>query len=83
MNHEERWLPVYTAQGMAEASIITGRLETEDIPVKLKYEAAGRIYALTVDGLGEVKVLVPSSYFAKARRVLMDIYQDEEIPWES
>ena len=64
-------------------NLMIGFRETEDIPVKLKYEAAGRIYALTVDGLGEVKVMVPSSYFDKARRVLMDIFKDEEIPWES
>lgn len=79
----DEWVTVYFAQGMAEASIIKGRLETEDIPVKLKYEAAGRIYALTVDGLGEVKILVPASCQEKARRTLMNIYRDEEIPWES
>lgn len=80
---EDEWLTVYVAQGMAQASIVSGRLETEDIPVKLKYEAAGRIYALTVDGLGEVRVQVPAPLLDKARRILMDIYRDDEIPWEA
>jgi len=80
---ENKWTTVFVAQGMAQASIVTGRLETEEIPVKLKYEAAGRIYALTVDGLGEVRVQVPAELLDKARRVLMDIYRDDEIPWES
>lgn len=80
---ENKWSTVYVAQGMAQASIISGRLETEGIPVKLKYEAAGRIYALTVDGLGEVRVQVPASALEQARRVLMDIYKEDEIPWES
>lgn len=68
---------------MAQASIVSGRLETEGIPVKLKYEAAGRIYALTVDGLGEVKVQVPAALLEKARLTLMAIYRDDEIPWDS
>jgi len=84
MQHEDgTWLTIYIAQGMAQASIIVGRLETEEIPTKLKYEAAGRIYSLTVDGLGQVEVLVPAALLEKARRVLMDIYREEEIPWES
>lgn len=80
---EKDWSTVYIAQGMAQASIISGRLETEGIPIKLQYEAAGRIYGLTVDGLGEVKVQVPASLLEQARRVLMDIYKEDEIPWDS
>ncbi len=82
-NPENKWSTVFVAQGMTQASIVSGRLETEGIPIKLKYEAAGRIYALTVDGLGEVKVQVPASLLEEARRVLMDIYREDEIPWES
>ena len=79
----EEWQTVYIAQGMAQANIVSGRLETEGIPVKLKYEAAGRIYALTVDGLGEVRVQIPADLLEKARHILMDIYREDEIPWES
>jgi hypothetical protein len=82
-NLETEWKTVYVAQGMAQASIVSGRLETEGIPTELKYEAAGRIYGLTVDGLGEVKIQVPASLLEQARRVLMEIYREDEIPWDS
>jgi hypothetical protein len=42
-----------------EAQIIKGRLESEGIPVLLSYESAGLVYGLTIDGLGEVKIMVP------------------------
>ena len=67
---------------MTNANIIVGRLETEGIPARLKYEAAGTIYAVTIDGLGEVKVMVPSNYLEKAREVLSVSYTDKDIDWE-
>ncbi len=45
------WVQICAVSGMATAKIITGRLESEDIPARLLYEAAGPIYAITVDGL--------------------------------
>ena len=52
----EDWGVVTAASGLTNARIITGRLETEGIPTRLRYEAAGAIYAITIDGLGEVKI---------------------------
>ena len=80
--NEKNWRTVFKAQGMHEAAIVNGRLETEGIPVRLRYESAGPIYAITVDGLGEVQIMVPDDQFEEARRVLMNIYRDEEIPWK-
>jgi hypothetical protein len=79
---EEDWRVVHIASGMTNANIIVGRLETEGIPARLKYEAAGTIYAVTIDGLGEVKVMVPSNYLEKAREVLSVSYTDKDIDWE-
>lgn len=79
---EEEWKIVHIASGMTNANIIVGRLETEGIPTKLKYEAAGTIYAVTINGLGEVKVMVPSNYLEKARKILSMSYRDEDIDWE-
>jgi len=67
---------------MTNANIIVGRLKTEGIPTRLKYEAAGTIYAVTIDGLGEVRVMVPSNCLEKAREVLSISYRDEDIDWE-
>ncbi|MCK9274636.1 MAG: DUF2007 domain-containing protein [Syntrophales bacterium] len=76
------WKIIYTAAGMAEARIITGRLEAEDIPVKLEYEAIGAIYGLTIDGLGEVRILVPERYEHDAKEALAVIYDENEIVWD-
>lgn len=79
---EEKWETAYTASGITNAKIVVGRLETEGIPTRLKYEAVGAIYAITIDGLGEVDVLVPLSSLEKAREVLSQIYDDRDIDWE-
>ena len=67
---------------MTMAKIITGRLESEDIPTRLHYEAAGPIYAITVDGLGEVRILVPAPEQERARAILSQTYEDGELDWE-
>ncbi len=61
---------VCTMQGALQASVIKSHLESEGIPVLLEYESAGRVFGLTVDGLGEVRVLVPESVIEDARRVI-------------
>ena len=79
---EEKWEVACTASGMTNANIVLGRLETEGIPAKLKYEAVGAIYAITIDGLGKVDILVPASYLPKAREILARTYDDGDIEWE-
>jgi hypothetical protein len=53
-----------------EAQVIKGRLENEGIPVLLSYESAGVVYGITVDGLGEVKVMVPEHLAEEAKQIL-------------
>lgn len=79
---EEKWKIVHIASGMVNANIIVGRLETEGIPTRLKYEAAGTIYAINIDGLGEVKIMIPASCLEEARMILSTSYKDEDIDWE-
>jgi hypothetical protein len=76
------WVQICAVSGMATAKIITGRLESEDIPARLLYEAAGPIYAITVDGLGEVRILVPAREEERARAVLSQTYEDGDLAWE-
>jgi len=47
-----------------------GRLKSEGIPVLLSYESAGLVYGLTVDGLGEVKIMVPNRLAEEAKEIL-------------
>jgi len=69
MSADEQLVTVYIATQM-EAEIIKGRLESEGIPVLLNYESAGLVYGITVDGLGEVKVMVPKRLAEEAREIL-------------
>jgi len=69
MSADEQLVTVYIATQM-EAQIIKGRLESEGIPVLLNYESAGLVYGITVDGLGEVKVMVPKRMAEEAREIL-------------
>lgn len=54
------------------AQIIRARLEDHGIPSALSYERASIVYGLTVDGLGEVRILVPQSLYEQARAVLAE-----------
>jgi len=76
---DEKWEVAHVAAGMIHAHIVAGRLETEGIPVRLGYEAVGVIYGLTVDGLGEVRIMVPARYIDKAREVLADRFEESDI----
>jgi len=69
MSADEQLVTVCIATQM-EAQIIKGRLESEGIPVLLNYESAGLVYGITVDGLGEVKVMVPKRLAEEAREIL-------------
>lgn len=76
------WESVATASGMAQANIIVGRLESEGISTRLHYEAAGAIYAITIDGLGEVRILVPAADRERAAEVLCRFWDEKDLPWE-
>ncbi len=79
---EENWQVVSATSGVIKAKIIEGRLVAEGIPVRLQYEPIGEIYAITVDGLGEVQILVPEQWLDHARRVLEKEYREEDLDWE-
>ncbi len=59
-----------TVQGELQANVIKGHLESEGIPCLLKYESVGKVFGLTVDGLAEVKVLVPGEFAEEARGIV-------------
>jgi hypothetical protein len=69
---------VRTCQGLLLGELYKSKLEAMDIPVLLKYDAAGPVYGITVDGLGEVRVMVPSDFADEARLLLKDLPHDEE-----
>lgn len=69
---------VRTCQGLLLGELYKSKLEAMDIPVLLKYDAAGPVYGITVDGLGAVRVMVPSDFADEARALLEDLPRDAE-----
>jgi hypothetical protein len=71
---------ISTVQGELVANVIKSHLESEGIPVLLKYESAGRVYGITMDGLGQISVLVPRELAEKAKHIIepQEIGQAEE-----
>lgn len=69
MSTQEQLVAICTARQM-EAQIIKGRLESEGIPTLLSYESASLVYGLTIDGLGEVKIMVPAHLVKEAKEIL-------------
>ncbi|MDD5167342.1 MAG: DUF2007 domain-containing protein [Syntrophales bacterium] len=79
---EKPWKEIRSVSGMTHAKLITGRLAAEGIATRLKYEAAGVIYAITVDGLGEVRILVPEEEWDRAREILAEQFEEKDFDWE-
>ncbi len=65
----------HSRQGAAQ--IIRARLEDSGIPAALSYESAGLVYGLTVNGIGDVRILVPRSFYDEAKAVLEDSTEPE------
>jgi hypothetical protein len=61
---------VYTSQGHMRANVAKLKLEAAGIPAMLSYQSVGRVWGLTVDGIGEVRVLVPEQYATEAQTLL-------------
>ena len=66
----ERLVEVYCARGEAEAQVIKGLLESYDIPSVLQSNAAPSVHIFTVDGMGEVRVMVRESMAADAKELI-------------
>ena len=64
------YVTVYVAASLPEAHVIKGKLETEDIPVLLRYESGGTVFGLVGGGLGSVDVQVPRPLVERARTLL-------------
>jgi len=67
---DDALVSVYTSNGPLAAEVVKGRLQSAGIPAILKYESVGRVYGLTLDGLGAVQVLVHREREQEARELL-------------
>ena len=66
----EQMTEVYLAFGEAEARFIKSVLEDNGIPCLLKSSAAPSVHVITVDGMGETKVMVWESMAEMARELI-------------
>lgn len=67
-------IEIYVTSGLLQAEIIKGKLEANGVPVLLEYESLGPVMGLTLDGLGQVRVLVPEDQ-AEIARALLEEYE--------
>jgi hypothetical protein len=79
--HRPGMTVVCRTAGVLQAEIVKGRLESAGIPAMLDYESLGRVMGVTVDGLGEVRILVPTEHAEDARQ-LLESQPDDEQPTE-
>lgn len=70
MNKKGKLVEVYRARGEAEACIIKGLLESNGIQSILMSHAAPSVHVFTVDGMGEVRVMVDESMAEEARNLI-------------
>jgi len=71
MGGKSKLVSVYSGNYL-QAQIVKGRLESEGVPSLLRYEGAGLVYGVTVDGLGEARVMVPEALAEEAKAIVAD-----------
>lgn len=68
---------VRRCQGLLLAELYRSKLTAMGIPTLLEYESAGPVIGITVDGLGEVAILVPAEMAGEAAELLEELGPDE------
>jgi hypothetical protein len=79
---ESPYVTVYVATSLPEAHVIKGKLETDNIPVLLRYESGGTVFGLVGGELGSVDVQVPRLLEERARMLLEDDQEPADSPLE-
>ncbi len=69
-------IQIYSVAGILTAEVLKGKLESVGIPVLLRYESLGPVMGLTVNGLGEVRILVPTDFVEDARQVIFELEEN-------
>ena len=70
MSKAEKLVEVYKSASEMEAQVIKGLLESYGISCLLKSNAAPSVHMFTVDGMGEVEVMVWDSMVERARKLI-------------
>ena len=70
MSGGEGLVEIYRSASEMEALVIKSLLESYDIPCLLKSNAAPSVHMFTIDGMGEVRVMVVNSMAERARKLI-------------
>lgn len=68
---EEQLIEVYRAKGEMEALVIKSLLENCHIPCLLRSHASPSVHVFTMDGMGEVRVMVSKEQSVKAMELIV------------
>ena len=67
---EIKWEVVARTDGLIQAQIMAGRLQSEGIPVRAWQEAAGQVFGLSIGPMGTGYVAVPEEFVEQAMEIL-------------
>jgi len=70
MPSESNEVKIVRVPGGISAEAIVAALRGSGIPARVQGEAVGLIYGLTLNGLGEVSIVVPEEFVEDARSIL-------------
>jgi hypothetical protein len=71
LSKHKELVEVYHARNEMEAQVIKSLLESFDIPCFLKSNAAPSVHMFTMDGMGEVRVMVMASLAEAAKELIV------------
>lgn len=77
-NNSSDLMVVYTTHVFEEAHIISGKLQSHDIPAMVDREAAAQALGLTLGRLGELRVLVREQDYHRAIELLAESDESDE-----
>jgi tRNA (pseudouridine54-N1)-methyltransferase len=66
----------HSVWGEPKAQLIKSLLEDFDIPVNLLRHAPPSVYPVSIDGLGEVRIMVRSRDLEQARQIIRDYFEE-------
>lgn len=70
MSMNDELVSIKEVEGFLEGEILKSKLDSFDIPCMLKSETARRLFGLTLNGLGKVKIVVPYKFKDRAIAIL-------------
>jgi hypothetical protein len=76
LKNSQKMVEVYLARNEMEAQVIKGLLESFDIPCFMKSNAAPSVHTFTMDGMGEVRIMVLESLAERARELILSGEQE-------